>query len=426
MNILILGATGFIGSEVARRLDKAGHAVIGLGRDPDRARRMNQSVKWLRADLNALRQAADWTPLLDNVDIVVNCAGALQDGLCDDVAATQQHAMMALYDAAASANVRLVVQISANTQGAAASTGFLATKRAADEALKRSGLAWVILRPALVIGRNAYGGTALLRALAALPVVTPLVHSDRPVAIVALADVAEAVALAVDGTIVAGSDLDLAADAPPTLAELVAAHRQWLGLPPNKTLRLPAVLARPISFLADIAGHLGWRSPLRSTAMTVMTEGVTTSGSRPPMPLRTLGQTLASAPSGVQDLWFARLYLAKPVILVVLAAFWILSGVIPFFTFETATAYFKAFMPRPAANTLTAATSLLDIALGLLTLYRPRARQALIGQIGLASAYLIGGTLLAPALWADPLGPYVKILPAILLSLAALAILEER
>ena len=38
MNILILGATGFIGSVVAARLVADGHAVTGLGRNPARAR----------------------------------------------------------------------------------------------------------------------------------------------------------------------------------------------------------------------------------------------------------------------------------------------------------------------------------------------------------------------------------------------------
>jgi len=36
------------------------------------------------------------------------------------------------------------------------------------------------------------------------------------------------------------------------------------------------------------------------------------------------------------------------------------------------------------------------------------------------------GTMLERALWLDPLGPLVKILPSLLLTLAALAILDER
>ena len=78
--------------------------------------------------------------------------------------------MTALYEAARASGTRLIVQISARTDGSAAETPFLSTKRDADAALKASGVRFVILRPAVVIGRNAHGGSALLRALGGLPV----------------------------------------------------------------------------------------------------------------------------------------------------------------------------------------------------------------------------------------------------------------
>jgi hypothetical protein len=40
--------------------------------------------------------------------------------------------------------------------------------------------------------------------------------------------------------------------------------------------------------------------------------------------------------------------------------------------------------------------------------------------------YLVAGTALTPALWADPLGPLLKIAPIMALSLAALAIADDR
>jgi len=38
MRYLVTGATGFIGSRVARQLREAGHEVVALVRDPGRAR----------------------------------------------------------------------------------------------------------------------------------------------------------------------------------------------------------------------------------------------------------------------------------------------------------------------------------------------------------------------------------------------------
>lgn len=427
MNILILGATGFIGSAILARLLAEGHAVTGLGRNPAKARQRFPGARWIAADLVRLARPEDFTPLIEGMDAVINCAGALQDGQADDLHATQQRAMIALYEEAKRRGRPLIVQISARTDGAAADLPFLKTRRQADEALKASGLPHVIFRPALVIGRNAHGGTALLRALAALPLIQPLVHARQPVEAVAMDDVTKAVSMALSGDIHSGSDLTLASGEGATLADLVALHRGWLGLPKARIVPLPALIARPLSGLADLAGRLGWRSPLRSTAMAVMSEGVI--GDRlkpPPFAFTPIVRTLAEKPSGVQDLWFARLYLLKPFAILTLALFWLLSGLIPLFGPSAAAAHFVPFMPASVAMVLLLLTCALDVVLGLAVLYRPYARRALLGMLAVSLAYLGGGTLLEPGLWLDPLGPYVKVLPSLTLTLATLAILDER
>ncbi|TRB01819.1 MULTISPECIES: SDR family oxidoreductase [Rhizobium/Agrobacterium group] len=428
MKILILGATGFIGSEVMRSLHGRGHSVTGLARSVRRAKDKWPFANWTSADLAHMTQVADWDVLVRDHDAIVNCAGALQDGLSDDLAATQEKAMLALYAAAAQAGGRLLIQISARTAGAAADLPFLATKRRADEALATSGLPYVILRPALVVGRNAHGGTALVRALAGFPLMLPLVNGAMPVRTVAVEDVASAVSAAVDGEIPPGSDLELAAEEMLTLQDVVTTHRQWLGLPPAPVVNLPAAFMRPVSLVADAAGALGWRSPLRSTAMTVMSEGIVTEDEARPrtLSLRPLTQTLAAHPSGVQDLWFARSYLLKPLVILCLSLFWLLSGLVPLLNINGAAAHFLPFMPQAPAVALTLATCLLDVALGVTVLLRPLARKALIGMLLVSAAYLAGGSLLEPGLWLDPLGPLVKVLPSIALTLVALATLDER
>jgi hypothetical protein len=46
--------------------------------------------------------------------------------------------------------------------------------------------------------------------------------------------------------------------------------------------------------------------------------------------------------------------------------------------------------------------------------------------LGLSVFYIVAGTILLPALWADPLGPMMKIWPILALNLLCLAILDER
>lgn len=426
MKILILGATGFIGQTILQRLAADGHDVTGLGRDTARAERRIPAARWIKADIAKL-SAVEWSDLIRNEDVIVNCAGALQDSWSDNLSATQHKAMLTLFEAAVALGGRTIIQISARTDGKAGILPFLATKRDADEALKASGLRHVILRPALVVGRNAHGGTALIRALAAIPFVTPLVHANNPVETIAIDDVAEAVAHAVDGRIASGSDLDLAAARTMTLSDLVALHRRWLGLAPARPIALPAAMAKPVTLAADLAGLLGWRSPLRSTAMAVMAEGVISTREKPAeLPLADAAEALSRQPSGVQDLWFARLYLIKPIVILTLALFWLLSGLIPLVDIDRAAANFLPFMPAAAATALTISTCLIDMLLGCAVLFRPAARKALLGMIAVSLSYLAGGTILEPQLWLDPIGPLVKVLPSLALTVVALATLDER
>jgi uncharacterized protein YbjT (DUF2867 family) len=427
MSILVLGATGFIGQQVLLSLQTRGHPVIGLGRDIRQASARFPGVRWIARDLRTLRMAGEWLPLLDDVTAVINCAGALQDGLRDDLVAVQKDAMLALQEAARTrAPAPLIVQISAPENLGRAGTTFMETKLEADRALAASGLPHVILRPTVVVGRNAYGGTALLRAIASFPGVLPLVDAASPMNAVHVHDVAQAVVDAVEGRIVPGSDLVLAGEPTRTVEEMARFYRRWLGLADAPLIRLPSGLARPLSFGADLAGRLGWRSPLRSTAIRISGIGVALEDGHPTLTAPDPTLRLIAEPAAVQDLWFARLYLLKPLLILTLSLFWILSGLVPLLDPVTTSLRFGASMQAGTALTVTILTSLLDIALGLAILVQPWAKRAMLGMITVSLAYLAGGTLIEPTLWLDPLGPLVKVLPSILLTLATLAVLEER
>ena len=424
MNILILGATGFIGSAVAQELAAQGHAITGLGRNLGSVKRRFPLVHWVEGDLRDLKEASDWLALIDEIDTVVNCAGALQDTPRDDVSAVQDRAMQALYLAASGKSGIRIVQISAARSLAGSNTEFMETKLKADLTLARSGVDHVILRPALVLGRNAHGGSALLRALAVMPFVMPLAYPESLVETVSLDRLAETVALAVAGEFPNGADINLI-ESRTTLKTLVAAHRNWLGLPPVPVIAMPGAIVGALSEIADIAGRLGWRSPLHSTAMIISKSGITT-GQQTATGDAILPPDMLNNPAAVQDLWFARLYALKPLIILTLALFWIVSGIVPLLAPGAAAARFGNMVPPDLAMAVTLTTSIADIVLGMAVLWRSHARKAMLGILGLSLAYLVGATVIEPSLWLDPLGPLVKIFPSFMLTLSGLAILEER
>ncbi len=82
--------------------------------------------------------------------------------------------------------------------------------------------------------------------------------------------------------------------------------------------------------------------------------------------------------------------------------------------------------PSWLAKASVALWSLVDLTLAAALLWRPTARHAALGMVAVSLAYLVLASLITPWLWADPLGPLVKILPGAMLALVALPMLESR
>lgn len=433
MRVLVPGAYGLIGSAVVSKLLAHGHEVIGLGRDIAPASRSLPAVRWIRADLGELTAVDAWLPVLRDCqpDAVVNCAGVLQDSARDHVFATQTDAIRALIAACETLAIRRFVQISATRAAVDADTDFMRSKGIADTALAASTLDWWILRPGLVLSPQAYGGSALLRALAAMPLVLPVVQAGRLVQTVAASDVAAAVRCCLDGGIPPRRNFDLVEARPHTVAEVVTQLRAWLGLPPAPVLRLPDVLARPVAWIADGLSYLGWRSPLRTTAMHEIAHGVRGDGAAweaaSGVPLSGLAETLQRMPATVQERWFARLFLLKPLLVLTLALFWLATAVIACINPEPALALLTAAgVTGTTAKAISFGGAAIDAVLGLAVLHRRSLRAAAMGMIAVTAGYLTGGTILLPSLWLDPLGPLVKPLPAAMLAVVLLAIADDR
>lgn len=426
MHVLILGGYGFIGLEAARPLVKT-HKVSALGRAPDQAARTLPGANWIKADIGRLDSPEKWGPLLAGVDVVVNASGALQDGARDNLAAVQDVAIRALIRACESAGIKRFVQVSAPGADSGA-TDFLRTKAVADAALKQSKLDWVILRPGLVWGRTATGGAALVRMLAATPLVQMLVLADARVQMVDIDDVSDAIIAAVEGRIGAGVDADLVEAGTRSLGDIVTAVRAWHGYPPAPRIDVPGFVGRALARGADLAGWFGWRSPLRSTSLRALERGVVGDASAWTRAngneLMSFDESLRRRSATRQDRVFARTQLLLPFIVLALSTFWIASGVIGLAQLDSAVAALNGAVVHPAL--FVVGGSIVDIALGAALLWRPWARAAAWGMIVVTAAYVTAGSILTPDLWADPLGPLLKPLPAAMLALVCAALLEER
>ncbi len=431
MNVLVIGAYGLIGIGVTGRLLRDGHNITGLGRDIHTGQRVLPSIRWQSSDLRALTDTRDWLPFLEDIDTVVNCSGALQEGPDDDLEAVHHHAISALAKACASADIK-IVQISAVGASLEAPTSFLASKARGDDALRKSGVRHCIFRPGLVLAPHSYGGTTMLRMLAAFPAIQPISMAQARIQTVSLEDVAEAVSAAVRGTIPHDFEANLVENETHSLREVVKAMRHWLGFKSAKhEITISASLTRVLAKIADGLAHLRWRSPLRTTALVVLSSGVTEKPTDLAQfglpPLKSLAQTLTSMPARAQDRLFARMALLMPVIITTLFVFWSLSGLIGLIRANQAAHILEnAGWSHALALASVLFWSFVDLAIAAAFAYRPTAKLACWLAIGVSTFYLASSTLFVPHLWLDPLGSLVKILPGIALALVARIALETR
>lgn len=245
-------------------------------------------------------------------------------------------------------------------------------------------------------------------------------------------DVAGAVVAAALGQVPSGTIADLTETGTRPLPEMMRALRVWLGLPTARfSLPVPNLILSLAGLMADGAGRLGWRAPLRTTALSALRDGIT--GDAAPWqaaggaPCRSLDQTLASMPATRQERFFARLYFALPLAIVTLSLFWMLSGLIALAQPALSARVMESSpLPGWAVTAIVVGGGLADLALGLAILWRRWCRSAALGMIAVCIAYLAGAALFVPHLWADPLGPMLKVLPSIALAAIVYLGVQER
>jgi uncharacterized protein YbjT (DUF2867 family) len=425
MKVLIVGARGLIGTEVSRTLAARGHEVFGISRQPIAIFPGASFV----LDLRQATLSKEWFPYLQGMDFVVNCAGLLQDSANESAVAVHIDAAGALFRAAEKKGVA-VIHFSALGVDRLQPSAFSRTKLAGDEILEATENRWWILRPSVVLGRPVFGASALIRGLAALPVY-PSMQNVGALQVVMLEDVISTVVALVERSPPKNSILELAGPDQLSFDQIVATYRRWYGWKTAKKIIVPQPIARILHWAGDLVGLMGWRPPVRSNALKEVARGAVgdpakwqqETGITP----SALSSWLSSQQPTVQDKWFARLYFIKPLLFVVLPAFWIATGII---SLTVGWQSGVKLMLEGGAGVLAApsvvAGALADIIVGALIALRSSARVGLIAAVTLSIFYALAGSAIRPDLWAEPLGPLLKIFPIIAAHLCALAILEDR
>jgi uncharacterized protein YbjT (DUF2867 family) len=423
--VLVLGGQGFLGGYIVAALRERGWRVVCAVRPRGTAA---GDADTRGVDLSRMNAAENWREVLEGIDSVVNVAGILREVGTDTFAAIHVTAPFALAQACIEAGIRNFVQISA--LGQVDDGEFIASKYRLDEQLSRLPLQAAVLRPSVVYATTgSYGGTSLLRALAAFPGFSPLPGRGQwKIQPVSAEDLGELVAMAIERDVrgiyeVGGPDAI-------SLRDYQAAWRRWMRIAGSRFLPIPQAL---VSLQVWIGQRLGrgpvgetmWRMLRRNNVLPV--EATARLQDDFGFVPRSLDKVLASRPSQVQDRWQAQLYFLAPTLRMTIIALWLLSALAGWLTPESRITEMAAQSPMQdlplLAMARATATLNLVLAVWLASGWRPRLALTLMGVSVLA--YTSGLGTLIPSLWLEPLGGLAKNL-VILPALAVAWVLEDR
>lgn len=228
MNIVLFGASGFIGRRVAQLLRERGHQLRTPG---------SREINFLQPNPNRLPE------LFAGQDAVVNAVGVMSRH-AQVLEAVHHHTPRLLAQHAQQAGVKRWVQLSALGADAADNVCFTGSKGRGDAAVRDSGLSVAVARPSVVYGRGG-ASCELFIKLARLPVLVLPDGGGFLLQPVHVNDVAAALARLCESddtdtfTLTGGSRL--------TLAEYLNTLRRTLhGKPAAAVWTLPLPLLRPV------------------------------------------------------------------------------------------------------------------------------------------------------------------------------------
>ncbi|HSS24851.1 MAG TPA: sugar epimerase family protein [Mycobacterium sp.] len=226
MRIAVTGASGVLGRGLAARLLSQGHDVVGIARH--RPRSWSSAADFVATDI---RDKAAVTRSIAGSDVVVHCAWAKSPGPGDRISRQVNigGTLNVLEAMAETGTGRIVFASSAHVYGGGdtanaehdALTPVSADglhKARVEEMLAASGVEWVAIRSALIVGRGVDNWVRRLLALPAFPDGSV----DRRVQVVHLDDALRLWEHAILNAKIDGGPVNLAAAGAPTFRQIAA------------------------------------------------------------------------------------------------------------------------------------------------------------------------------------------------------------
>jgi uncharacterized protein YbjT (DUF2867 family) len=415
VNILILGATGFVGSWLTTRLLSTEHHIICGVQDVGAAKSQFPNATILKCNFLTDVHMEDWLETLNGVDVVINCVGIFHASK-EVMWNLHYHTPKALFDAANRLEITKIIHLSAlgiETYD----TQYAQSKLAAENYLASLPIQYFILKPSMIYGPGARGGMELMTSLASLPGFIPLPgRGKQELQPIHIEDYVEAIVYLVETTNTHSLILSAVSPEIITLHNLLKTLRRWLGFGAAQFIKIPLGVIKWVCKL----GNLSSGSLINTSALVMLEQHNTTTRKRAlefqeitgVKPLN-FKDGLHRVPSSPSDRWHARLYTLFPLLRFSLAFMWIFSALSSAF-FSTKMSYdlLAAAHISPAVQSYALYTaSFLNFMIGFALIFNYKTKLNCLLQIAVIFTYTTIISLFMPVFWIEPFGPIVKNIP---------------
>lgn len=234
MKCAVTGAFGYSGRYIARQLLDQGHEVITLTNSPDRESPLYNRIRAFPFNFDA---PAKLSETLRGIDALINTYWVRFNHKFFTHADAVRNTLI-LFDAARKAGVKRVVHLSVTNPSRESHLEYFRGKAQLEEALRGSGLAYAILRPAIFFGKEEIlinNIAWLLRHLPVFGVFGDGLYKIQPIYVGDLASLA--VEQATSGTNVIinaiGPETFTYRQLVETIGELLGKRRPIISVPPD-------------------------------------------------------------------------------------------------------------------------------------------------------------------------------------------------
>jgi uncharacterized protein YbjT (DUF2867 family) len=281
--ITVFGGSGFIGRHIVRALAKAGYRVRVASRRPHLAQdlRVMGVVGQVQLVQANLRVAASVERALEGASGVVNLVGILNESGRQTFSRLHALGAKTVAEAAASAGISRVIQMSAIGADAESASQYARSKAEGEAAVKAAVPTATILRPSIVFGTddaffNRFADMA--RFAPALPLFGGGKTKFQPVF---AGDVAEAVVAALETPEAQGETYELGGPGVYSFAELMRFILDEIDRP-RFLLPLPWQIGSVIAMMSELAAILPFVQPMltRDQLIQLKSDNVVAEGAK--------------------------------------------------------------------------------------------------------------------------------------------------